>query len=348
MEQCLYHPQWGYYNQGASRVGREGDFYTSVSVGKCFGMLLAHRIVSYLDSHQLDSPIELIEVGANSGQLACDILDTLQQSFPDYYTLINYTICEHLESMQQVQRQTLDQYAHKLSFHKNLADIKKPFAHGIILSNELIDAFPVKILTKKEDDWLEKVVSSTTGGFEFTYQPISSPAAKEFARNLSGQPDGYITEFRPGLEAFANTCSAVIETGLVITVDYGHNHSSYYSSERNTGTLQTFHEHTKGDNPLQHLGEQDITAHVDFTQLAKAYEMAKLEPCYFDTQSRYLTEHASNWFQQIENSGQAPPAKLIRQFQTLTHPAMMGRQFHVLECVKNGEPQQTARTKLEL
>lgn len=311
-------------------------------------MILAHRIASYIDELQLTTPLELIEIGSNSGHLACDILDTLRDSFPEHYQRISYTICEHLETMQQVQRQTLGEHSEKLSFHRSLTDLKIPFANGIILSNELIDAFPVKILTMRGGNWLEKVIDNTPDGFEFTLKPISSPAAAKFSESLPDHPDDYTTEFRPGLDAFTSACANVIEAGLVITIDYGHNHSSYYSPERATGTLQTFHQHTKTDNPLEHLGEQDITAHVDFTQLAESFERANLEPSYFNSQTRYLTQHASNWFQQIESSGQAPPSRLIRQFQTLTHPAMMGRQFHVLECIKSGAVHQSVRTKLEM
>lgn len=347
MQHCLYHPELGYYNKGEQKVGRGGDFYTSISVGSCFGMILAHRIIKYSNEHSELDALILVETGANSGQLACDILDTLSAEAPQLYAQLSYIICEPLDSMRKTQLQTLEKHTAKLTHQSQLSDITPPLPHAVLLSNELIDALPVKLITKIDGTWLEKHVSVSDSGFDFEDVPIESPELTQFIKELpEGLPDGYITEFRPDLSDFATACSESIEQGLIITIDYGHIDKDFYSLERVTGSLRTFHQHTAGENPLENIGDQDITAHVDFTQLAKHFRAAGLEPSYFDTQSRYLTHHATSWFRSIEESGKAPPSKLIRQFQTLTHPAMMGRQFHVFECLKNGEQNPATLTKL--
>lgn len=349
MAQCLYHPEFGYYTTGDQRVGREGDFYTSISVGKCFGMILAHRIMAHATQLPAAAPLELVEIGANSGQLACDILDTLAAEAPLLYQNIRYTICEPLADMRHIQAKRLTTHLEKIRHYSQQSEITPAIPHGILLSNELIDAFPVKRITKIDGAWMEQHVSTTAEGFCLTDKQIECSELLAFTRNLPlDLVDGYKTEFRPQLRDFAAACADCIERGLVITIDYGHIHSDYYSPHRTTGTLRTFHQHTAGEDPLSNIGAQDITAHVDFSQLAKSFADAGLEPSYFDTQSRYLTRHARAWFQSIEDSASPPPAKLIRQFQTLTHPAMMGRQFHVLECHKHGTPDAALTTKLGL
>jgi len=348
MAECLYHPQWGYYCKGDDRVGRDGDFFTSVSVGKCFGMLLSYRIAEYARANEIEGQIDIIELGANTGQLACDILDTLRSDFPNLYKKVRYTICEPLESMLKIQSTTLQAHSALLEFHSTINGIKQVKEHGILLSNELIDAFPVKLITKKKGQWNEQMVDYANGDFGFISQAIQSPQLQDFSQTLPSLPDGYTTEYRPGLEAFATTCASVLKQGMVLTIDYGYVRSDYYTERRGTGTLRTFLNQTADETPLVQAGEQDITAHVDFTQLANAYQIAGFAPSYFDSQARFLIQTAKPWFEAIENSPQAPPAKLIRQFQTLTHPAMMGNKFSVLECTKNRASDSTVLAKLEL
>jgi len=349
MELCLYHPTLGYYNKGSDRVGRNGDFYTSVSVGACFGTLLAHRIANHIHEQLAHETFDLVEIGANTGQLACDILDELRDYSPTVYARVRYTICEPLSSMRAVQLETLLQHPEKIQHLNTLRDITSPLEHAVILSNELIDAFPVKLIKKIDGDWLELKVTSKDSNFEFIPSATFSPSLLEFTNTLpTALPDGYTTEYRPGLNAFADSCSQALKKGLIITIDYGHIHRDFYQHERITGTLRTFHQHTAGEIPLEHIGEQDITAHVDFTQLATALQAVDLEPSYFNSQTRYLTHHAADLFKRIETQSDNLPTKLIRQFQTLTHPAMMGRQFHVLECVKNGSKHPEVRSRLDL
>lgn len=335
MQQCLYHPTWGYYNRGNLNVGRGGDFFTSVSVGNCFGMLLAHRIHHYVSNSAAESTLTIIELGANTGQLACDILNTLKQQFPETYQRIRYHICEHLPSMQKLQQQNLHEHAAILQQSKCLKEITIPFDKAILLSNELIDAFPVKSLIKQDKQWLERSVEVNQGAFRWVTHPPESDELLDFCAKLPQNLDnGYLTEFRPGLAEFCSECSRIMLSGMIITIDYGHIRPDYYTPERRAGTLRTFHQHKAGDDPLLLPGEQDITSHVDFSQLAEHFQAAQLTPSYFNTQSRYLIEYAKNWMLTLESSSQPPCSKLIRQFQTLTHPAMMGRQFHVLECIK--------------
>lgn len=338
MQHALYHPTWGYYTRGNQNIGKTGDFFTSVSVGSCFGTILAHRI------HQLwletGSPqsYHLIEMGANNAQLALDILNTIQQTFPYLYQSLNYHIIEHLDSIREIQSQTLLPHHEISSLHNSHTEISE--IHGIVLSNELIDAFPVHLLQLENEIWHERLVTLTDDKLAFTLTKKLTPDIEEFTQNLppvSSLPNGYQTEFRPNLAAHIAKFSEMLQQPRTITIDYGHTHSSYYAASRTTGTLRCYHQHHADDNPLILPGLKDITAHVDFNQLGKTYLQHGHHLTHFSSQSHYLTTHAKNWLLNLEENLTPENFKLIRQFQTLTHPTNMGHQFHILETSHSAE-----------
>ncbi|MGJ8671541.1 class I SAM-dependent methyltransferase [Rubritalea sp.] len=345
MQHCLYHSEYGYYNRGADHVGRSGDFFTSVSVGSCFGSILAERIVKYVKQHQ---ECEILEIGANTGQLANDILTHLQTNHTGVYEKISYTICEPLEQMRSVQQDNLSEHILKITHANSLADFSTSKPSGIILSNELIDAFPVKLVMRQGGQWLERYVDYDGSNFQWTNQVISTPRLMEFTQSLADYPDGYQTEYRPSINSFASLCARCFDQALSITIDYGYSNSSFYDPYRNTGTLRCFFQHKADEDPLTHVGLKDITAHVDFTQLAQSFTEAGLSPQYFDSQTRYLISHAPSLLKKIETGETKNPAKWIRQFQTLTHPSIMGQQFNVLECELGLSANKSAMEKLEL
>ncbi len=349
MQHALYHPTWGYYTRGDQNVGKAGDFFTSVSVGSCFGTILAHRI------HQLwletGSPetYHLIEMGANNGQLAVDILATIQQTFPDLYAILHYHIIEHLASVREIQSQTLSDHREKISLHSSPGEISEQ--QGIIISNELIDAFPVHLLQLENGKWHERKVTITDEKLTFTLHEKLTPELESFTKTLppaSNFPDGYQTESRPSLSAHIAKFSEMLESLHTITIDYGHTHSSYYAASRSTGTLRCYHQHQADEDPLLLPGLKDITAHVDFTQLGKTYLQHGHQLTHFSSQSHYLTTHAKNWLLSLEENLSPENFKLIRQFQTLTHPTTMGHQFHVLETSNKEENSDDTLEKLEI
>jgi len=203
---------------------------------------------------------------------------------------------------------------------------------GIILSNELIDAYPVKIIKKNNNSWLEAHVTSHNNEFTFIHESITDPHLLKFTKSLpKNLPENYTTEFRPNLEILTQQWASLLKQGLIITIDYGYTYSSYYAPHRTTGTLRTFHNHQAGENPLENIGSQDLTAHVDFTQLSKQLINTGFTITHFSQQAAYLTKYATPWLTTVNSPPTAQEAKFIRQFQTLTHPTMLGKQFFVLE-----------------
>jgi len=140
----------------------------------------------------------------------------------------------------------------------------------------------------------------------------------------------------------------MLEYPHTITIDYGHTHSSYYAASRKTGTLRCYHQHQADEEPLILPGLKDITAHVDFTQLGKTYLQHGHQLTHFSSQSHYLTTQAKNWLLSLEENLCPENFKLIRQFQTLTHPTTMGHQFYVLETSCEGRNCADTMAKLEI
>ena len=338
MATALYDPDHGYYSAKKQRVGKQGDFITSVSVGHCFGMILARRLHAFWTKSGKAEGFHIIEPGAHDGTLCSDILGEIRQLDPAFYQTVHYHLIEATPSLMETHRHKLtDQFSGKFTSHKTLAQIKG--LHGAFVSNELIDAFPVELIRFNQGQWHQFVVTlAENQSLRLTPQEINNPELKAFCDKL-GQafPDGYTTEYNPGIAPFTRDAANALSSGLFITIDYGHSTEDYYHPDRVTGTLQTYYQHQKAEDPFVSPGNLDITSHIDFTRLVTTAETHGFRNPSLRTQASYLTDHARSWLLEIEdpsipNSPDTP--SLLRQFQTLIHPAMLGTKFSVLEMQK--------------
>jgi len=338
MASALYDPTHGYYASEKQRVGKEGDFITSISIGSCFGMILAIRLHTFWLESGKTAPFHIIEPGANNGELCADILNKIQKLSPEFYQATHYHLIESTPALIAAQQQTLStRFPEKFTSHSSLQEISN--LHGAILSNELIDAFPVELIQLNNGEWKQLAVTLTDEKtLTLTPATITDTTLREFCDSLGTQfPDGYTTEYSPDIPSFTREASNALASGLFITVDYGHAREDYYHPDRITGTLQTYYQHQKSDDPLIAPGEIDITTHIDLTHLTTSAEACGFTSPSLRTQASYLTGHARNWLLDIENP-ETPTApetpQLLRQFQTLIHPAMLGTKFSVLEMKK--------------
>ena len=341
MATALYDPHHGYYAASTKRVGKAADFITSVSVGRCFGMILARRLHAYWLGSGCATTFHIIEPGAHDGTLCADILMEIKQIDTAFYDAIHYHLIDATPALIQAQQKTLEaSFAGKFTSHQSLKKLHN--LHGAILSNELIDAFPVELLRFEKGQWWQLMVGLNKDEDQsLTMIPREinhSPELKTFCQSLgTAFPDAYTTEYNPGIHPFTLDAAHALASGIFITIDYGHATEDYYHPDRSTGTLQTYHQHQKAEDPLVAPGEIDITTHIDFTRLITAAESQGFKNPSLRTQASYLTGHARSWLLDIENpdtptSPDTP--KLLRQFQTLIHPAMLGTQFTVLEMSK--------------
>jgi len=336
MEMALYHPGSGYYAKtgGPSPIGRNGDFYTSVSVGPLFGRLLARQFFQMWQVMDKQSPFWIIEQGAHDGQLACDILEWCRAETPEFFDAIRYAIvqCAGAASMHQKCAPETGIISH-ITWFENLDDLAAEKPGGVFFSNELVDAFPVRSIAFRSGQWLEQHVGTGVQGFCWVDRPISDP---ELARAIESLPaiEGYTTEINLRARHWIREVARALSRGYVLTIDYGYPASLYYAAHRTGGTLTAFVKHHAVDDVLAEPGMRDITAHVDFTALAQAGEEAGLTTLGFLDQQRFMMGVAHD-----ELSGAGGPRvniqENLRAWNTLTHPEHLGADFFALLQVKN-------------
>ena len=338
MAVALYHPEWGYYSRSTRQVGRGGDFFTSVSVGPLFGELLARRFLDWW--HAAGSPARwrLIESGAHDGTLAADILSALQRLERPAFTAVEYAIPEPLPLLRAAQQEQLRPFAGQVRAVADPAELAAEPLPGIAFGNEILDALPFNVVEWRQGRWHAcNVGCDPGGGFCWVLGELPAEPALTAALAALGPdfPDGYRTEIRTNHAAFIRPLLAALASGRLLWFDYGFAKPDYYHPARTTGTLRTFSRHRAADDPLQQPGEIDITAQVDFTAVAETCLALGCQLVAFRTQAAWLTDVARPWLLAMEGH---PDARLLRQFQTLTHPAHLGTRFQVLELAWN-EPQ---------
>jgi SAM-dependent MidA family methyltransferase len=365
MELALYCPVHGYYEKEKDNPGRHGDFYTSVGVGELFGQLLAFQFAEWLES--LDpqprkgawphgealrcftpSTLNLVEAGAHDGQLAKDILAWLQLKRPKLFEQIEYWVIEPSARRQEWQRETLKNFAPRVRWFDSLQSLLQertchPPLRGIIFSNELLDAMPVHRLgwDAKNKKWFEWGI--TVDGDKFVWAKIQTSAFSLQPSALeSVLPDGYTIETCPAAESWWREAATVLGRGKLLTIDYGFTAAERFSPGRRHGTLRAYFRHHASDDLLANVGQQDLTAHVNFSEIQTVGESAGLKTESFLTQSQFLTRILEKTLRGKSFGELVSPkpdgggsedgwtSAQARQFQTLTHPEHLGRAFHVL------------------
>ncbi len=339
MALALYCPDYGFYETEGDKIGRRGDFFTSVSVGNLFGELLAFQFSDWLSEIQTENPrtatgkITLIEAGAYQGQLARDILLWLQQWRPNLFSRLEYCIAEPSIRLRQKQHATLASFSEKVRWVSRLRNLAAASVSGVIFSNELLDAMPVRRIgwDAEEKKWFEWGVALQAE--EFIWTRIDNPERLELPtipnELLQHLPDGYTTEVCPAASQWWTEAAGLLATGKMLAIDYGLTADELIAPERNRGTLRSYSKHRVGDDLLANPGEQDITAHVNFTSIQSAGEAVGLRTDELFSQEKFLVRIAEKTWKQPETFDEWNPTRR-RQFQTLVHPQHMGRPFRVL------------------
>jgi SAM-dependent MidA family methyltransferase len=337
MELALYCPNYGYYEKQKDNPGQRGDFYTSVSTGELFGQLLAFQFSEWLEEIKTSdvqlSTFNLIEAGAHDGKLAKDILSWLQSNRPKLFEQIEYLIIEPSARRQEWQKETLKQFAPHVRWFNDFENLKfktkNSKLNGIIFSNELLDAFPVHRFgwDAKNKKWFEWGVIAESEKFLWAKIQNSQFAIRN-SQLESVLPDGYTIETSPAAENWWGEAAGILQRGKLLTIDYGFTTDEMFSPARTNGTLRGYFRHHLADDILANVGEQDLTAHVNFSVIQKFGEEAGLKTESFQTQPQFLTQILAKT-QKDKTFGEWNASR-ARQFQTLTHPEHLGRAFRVL------------------
>jgi SAM-dependent MidA family methyltransferase len=337
MELCLYDPELGYYSRDAEQFGKAGDFYTSSDVHTAFGRLLARQFEEMW--RVLGSPrqIEIVELGPGRGLFAQDVLDWAEKKFPDFFAALHYSLAEGSPALQQRLHKTLCGRfsAGKASVTNSAQGLKSASAHEIpviIFANEFFDALPVEILSPQG----ELRICEKDGGFVETWVPASAEELNFLDRYAVHPEDGERIEAPLIAQRYMADTAASIQRGFLIAIDYGYTRDELLVG-RHRGTIAAYRQHSVSASPYEAPGEQDITAHVNFTALAAAAERQGMQVQPLLTQSQFLMgigEH--NQFADAFEECRQPQerAKVALQLKHLVTPAGMGETFQVLVASK--------------
>ncbi len=325
MEQALYHPEHGYYSSGRASIGRDGDYFTNVSVGATFAQLFARQFAEIWNAMSRACDFVLVEQGAQNGQFARDLLQSIRDDAPDLFASMRYRIIEPCASLQNRQQETLVEFHEKVSWGPSIA-VLAPF-EGIHFSNELLDAFPVYLISSQDGSpWTERCVVIVNDEFTLIEQPIVDAALHAHVAKLPLRSGVYETEVSLAVPRWIHDLSRKLTRGFVIAVDYGFPRHRFYVEDRTTGTLQVRAQHQLLQSPFVRVGLSDITAHVEWTSLAEEAEASGFLLHGLTDQHHFLTGILAGSPDFLEKSS----TKTRRELQTLLHPELLGRSFQVL------------------
>lgn len=327
MESCLYDPELGYYCRAREQFGRAGDFYTSSDVHAVFGRLLTRQFEEMWRALGSPERIEVVEFGPGRGLFAQDVLDWAEKKFPRFFAALHYSLVEKSPALRNKLKTTLGRRgAAGKAFVSEVAQAGE--GDTIVFANEFFDALPVEVMSARGT----LRVGEENGRFQESWAP-ASPEEMEFLDRFSVHPEG---EERVEVALQAQRSMAEIARGLrrgfVIAIDYGYTREEQLVG-RHLDTLMTYQGHAVGGGPYQAPGEQDITAHVNFTALAEAAKGQGLTMEPLLTQSQFLMGIGEgNQFADAFEECRLPQekAKVALQLKHLVTPAGMGEIFHVL------------------
>ena len=367
MDLALYHPTLGYYARAAQRSGRAGDFFTSVDVGPLFGDLLEIQIAEMADLLQSTTGnpqllVDLVEAGAGNGRLSADILRSARKRHPGLFDRLRLHLVEASAEARRAHRATLGDLTPRLLAS---TDSLPDSFEGIVVANELLDALPVHQVVMREDGLREIYVQAvdsdqsadhshtwTVGSNQSTSDgrlttedwrlttvegPLSTPALADYLSRLGVVVEcGWRVEINLRAVAWIRQAARQLRRGFIILVDYGHEANVLYSASHANGTLTTYAAHTmagpetKAPAWLERPGDQDLTAHVDFTSVREAAESEGFVTLGFLDQTYFVLGLVHD---RLEDVGERLALK------TLMMPGGLGSTHKVLILGKNvGRP----------
>jgi len=322
MNTVLFDSDSGYYTKNSRQLGKLGDFMTAPEISPLFGQSLSKSMYPILK--RFHDPV-IIEFGAGTGILAKTLLENLGN------TISKYIIIEISPALIQQQQKLLSSFSDKIIWH----DSHRPLENltGIIIANEVIDAFPVRKFHYSNKIFSEYYVvpsEKNNTPFDWHLQKIdpNNDSDFQFLQSLD-LPNNYTSEYHPTLRSWVKNLSAILQQGLVYIFDYGFPRHEYYHPDRNMGTLMCHFQHHSNTDPFYLPGCQDITAHVDFTSVAEAGVEAGFHVAGYTSQAAFLL--ASGITELCQSYENAQAVKL------LTLPSEMGELIKVIALSKNYE-----------
>lgn len=327
MDMALYYPSLGYYTSGRIGLGREGDFYTSPHLHPAFGAVLARQLEECWNAMSRPDSFTVIEQGAGKGYLALDILDHLKGK--SLYGVLKYFILELNPAFRSVQEELLFGHRSVLGWATDFSGVSH--FEGCLVSNELIDSFPVhRILIQRgvvreihvglrDDELTEMPLSPSIGDIE--------GYLRDFSLSLD---EGYRTEVNLRARDWIRSVAGKMQRGFLISIDYGYDVGEYYSPERSEGTLMCYYRHRLSENPYENIGMQDITAHVNFTALRKWGQEYGFRTLGFCPQGAYLVSMGIDEIISDHYAGREEFQFEVARIKSLILPSSLGESHKVM------------------
>ena len=324
MRMALYAPGLGYYAAGLAKFGAQGDFFTAPELTSLFGHALANQFADVLRA----TGGSVLELGAGTGRLAADILTQLAalESLPE-----SYAVLEPSPDLRERQQHTLSRLTPALASRVRWLDALPGEWTGVIFGNEVLDALPVEILARRGTEQCRRGVTlDATGRLSWRDAPLT---AREHGAAIDALfPEGdYESEINPEAQALTATLGRLLRRGLLLWIDYGFPAREYYHQQRTTGTLMCHYQQRAHADPLVLPGLQDITAHVDFSAVARAGLAAGLDLAGYTAQAGFLLDCGIT--ELLLGAGAPGTAEYLRQsnaVQRLLSPAEMGELFKAI------------------
>jgi len=333
MELALYAPGLGYYAAGSSKLGEEGDFITAPEISSLFSRSLANAILPALNDDEI-----ILEVGAGRGRMAVDILLYLKQQnkLPKEYWILELS-ADLKERQQETIAKNIPEFLGQVIW---LDELPEHFS-GVVVANELLDAMPVQLFQKTENDINEINVVWQDDHFAFQFQSSFDERLVHRVKNIEAEltrefDSDYLSEINFSAEDWIKSVAERLQSGIVILIDYGFPRHEYYHPQRNQGTLMCHYRHRTHPDAFVYPGLQDITAHVDFTAMADAALEADMSVLGYTNQANFLMGAGLLELAGLaEQSGNQQQMEMAAQVKKLTLPHEMGELFKVIGFSKN-------------
>lgn len=341
MELCLYHPTLGYYTRGIGGGGGR-DYLTSSGVHRAFGTLFARQAEEMWRRAGRPDPYHFVEFGPGEGHFALDFLQEAARH-EGFARALRYVMVEPSPVLKERQRARLAGRAPAPVSWLSEQDLdRRAKLAGCLFANEVLDAFPVHRVVGTPEGPREIHVAARDGRLEEVTAPLSSQAVERFlADSEIVLEDGQEVDLNLAAPCWMAWAAGLLQRGYMVFVDYGYEARELYIPQRRRGTLLAYHLHRVNEDFLHRPGDQDLTAHVDFTAVRRAAEAAGARFLGLTSQASFLLAlGALDFLQAPEAAGAgqagAPADRLIEAMKDrealkeLVLPGRMGERFKVL------------------
>ena len=334
MALCLYHPEFGYYTRGQERTGVAGDYFTSSDLHPVFARLVARQAAEMWEHMERPRPFTFVEMGAGRGLFACDFISWASGALPDFAAALDYVAIEpgSVQRQRIGDRLSVAGAPSKIRLLANLEELAP--VTGCFFSNELVDAFPVHVVTRTGGRLREIFVATEGNTLGERPGPISDPAVAAYvARYAPLLEEGHRAEVNRNAQAWMQALAGKLTRGFVLNIDYGDMAERLFTTDRPRGTLLAYRGHAATEDFFTAPGETDLTAHVNFSALIDTGNANGLELAGFTTQEKFLLALGEgNQFADLYDPGQTEVEMLQSRLKLkrLISPEGMGNIFRVL------------------